>query len=267
MKIRFLLIVLLLIGCSSIPKKDYRVNNYDQASLDFIKLADRKRQQESYSDAIELYLKAEVLALKGNKQKTIGISKLKRALIDLVQNNLQSAQTLISEVEESNQIEGLGLSQPINFVKSKVLIAAGDKDGAFILLTNLENQHQFNIEKHAYYKFVRWSYDYQQIEPSSVQKIIDSLTIRYQEGNLNNIEILSFVYMEHARWAMNHSKLEQGEKIIQQSIDHFSLLELSPKIAKSFKFASVFYSRHNKLVKSEYYLTAYQKLMAVNLIN
>lgn len=267
MKIKLLLITLLLIGCSSTPKKDYRVNDLNQASLDFINLADRKRQQESYRDAIQLYLQAESLGLRGNNQKIVNISKLKRALINLVQGKLQSAQTLINEVETANQIEELGLGHSISFVNSKLLLAGGHKKEAFLLLSSLEQHYQSNIEKKSYYQLVRWSHDYEQIHPASIQKTIDSLTNRFDDGILDNIEILSFAYIEHARWAADNSGLEQGEPIIQQSIDHFSLLELSSKIATSLKFASDFYDRHDRPKQSAYYLKAYQNLITVKQIN
>ncbi|MFT5665221.1 MAG: hypothetical protein ACI9JR_002628 [Gammaproteobacteria bacterium] len=264
MKISLLLIALFVIGCSSVPKKDYRVNDFNQTSLDYINLADKKRQQEAYGEAVELYLVAESYALRSNNQHTIGISKLKRAIVKLVQGDLPSARILIAEVEEANQIENLELNPAINFVKAKTLLADGQNEDAFLLLVNLETHYQSNIEKNSYYRLLRWSYDYKQIDQVSVQKIIDTLTTRFNDADLDNIEVLSFAYMEHARWAADHASLEQGEIIIQQSTAHFSFLELPLKIALTLKLASNFYGRHNMPVKSDYYLAGYQKLININ---
>ena len=263
MNIKILLIGLLVIaGCSSTPDKSYRVTNFKQASIDFTKLADRKRQQEEYEDAIELYLTAEEYALKSNDQQKIGINKLKRALIYIILDNNQTAETLVREVEQANLIEQLELTQAITFINAKLLLIRGDKAQAFVLISNLETFYQSDAERRAYYRLMRWSYDYQQLDLASVRVIIEMLADRFDAKILNNIEILSFAYFEHARWAVVYANLEQGQTIIEQSINHFSLLELTPKIAKSLKFAADFYERHGLAAKSDYYLAAYQRLIS-----
>ena len=120
------------------PDKSYQIDNFRRESIDYTKLADNKRQQERYSEAIELYLKAEEYALKRNDQPKIGISKLKRALIHITLDNNQSAESLIEEVRQANQIEQLDLTQAIDFVNAKLLLNKGDKAQAFKLITSLE---------------------------------------------------------------------------------------------------------------------------------
>ena len=123
MRIKILLIVfLMLAGCSSKPEKSYQVTNFKQAGIDLTRLADRKRQQEAYQDALEMYLSAESYALQSNDQKKIGINKLKRALIYIVLADSNNAQTLIQEVEQANRIERLELAQAIKFVNAKLLL-------------------------------------------------------------------------------------------------------------------------------------------------
>ena len=263
MKTKILLISLVMLAaCSSMPEKSYQINSFSQASADYIKLADRKRQQEEYNDALELYLTAEKYALKRNDQQKIGISKLKRALIYITLNNNENAQALIDEVRQANQIEQLELARAITFINAKLLLNKGNKVQAFKLLSQLETYYQSDVERHAYYQLMRWSYDYQQLDSASVQKTIDILTERFDAKSLNNIEILSFAYFEYARWAVDNASLEQGQIIIEQSIQHFSLLELTPKIAKTLKFAADFYKRHKLSAKSDYYLTAHQRLLS-----
>ena len=215
-----------------------------------------------YSDAIELYLRAEEYALKRNNQRQVGISKLKRALIDITQSNNQQAEMLIQEVELANQIEQLELTQAINFINAKLLLKKGEDDQAFVLLSNLENYYQSDVERKAYYQLVRWSHDYQQIAHPTVDQVIATLTARFDAKSLNNVEILSFAYLENARWATDNANLEQGQKILQLAINHFSLLELTSKISKTFKIAADFYRRHGYSVKADYYLAAHQKLSA-----
>jgi len=246
------------------PDKSYQIDNFRRASIDYTKLADNKRQQERYSEAIELYLKAEEYALKRNDQPKIGISKLKRALIYITLDNNQSAESLIEEVRQANQIEQLDLTQAIDFVNAKLLLNKGDKAQAFKLIISLETYYQADVERRAYYRLLRWSNDYQQLEPASVQQITDMLITRFDQKSLNNIEILSFAYFEYARWAVNNASLELGQEIIERSINHFSLLELTPKIAKSLKFAADFFSRHKVTAKANYYLAAHQRLLDTN---
>jgi len=264
-KFKILLVSLILVaGCSSKPQKSYQINSFEQASIDYTKLADRKRQQEAYQDAIELYLRAEGYALKRNDQQKVGISKLKRALIYITLGNTQYAESIIEEVAQANRIERLGLAQAISFVNAKLLLSKGLKARAFKLLSRLEFYYRLDLERQAYSRLMRCSYDYQQLYPDPVREIVEMLAARFDTKNLNNIEILSFAYLEHARWAVDNADLEQGQQIIEQSIKHFSLLELTPKIAKSLKFAADFYNRHNLSAKSDYYLAAHQRLLTNN---
>lgn len=263
MKIKILLIgLLLLAACSSTPEKNYQVTNFKQVSIDLTRLADRKRQQEEYEDALEMYRSAESYALKSNDQQKIGINKLKRSLIHIILNNSEKAETLIREVEQANRIEQLELEQAINFINAKLLLSRGDKAQAFKLISDLENFYQGDEERRAYYRLMRWSSDYQQLDLASVQVMIDMLTSRFNAKTLDNIEILSFAYQEYSRWAAGNADLEQGQIIIEQSIDHFSYLELPAQIAKSLKFAADFYARHGLLEKSDYYLAAHQRILS-----
>jgi hypothetical protein len=263
MKIKILLIgLLLLAACSSTPEKNYQVTNFKQVSIDLTRLADRKRQQEEYEDALEMYRSAESYALKSNDQQKIGINKLKRSLIHIILNKSEKAETLIREVEQANRIEQLELEQAINFINAKLLLSKGDKAQAFKLISDLENFYQGDEERRAYYRLMRWSSDYQQLDLASVQVMIDMLTSRFNAKTLDNIEILSFAYLENSRWAAGNADLEQGQIIIEQSIDHFSYLELPAQIAKSLKFAADFYARHGLLEKSDYYLAAHQRILS-----
>ena len=263
MKIKILLIgLLLLAACSSTPEKSYQVTNFKQASIDLTRLADRKRQQEEYQDAIEMYLTAESYALKSNDQQKIGINKLKRALIYIILDNNETAQKLIKEVEQANRIEKLELAQAINFINAKLLLKRGDTDRAFKLISDLENFYQADEERRAYYRLMRWSSDYQQLDMESVLVMIEMLTARFNAKTLENIEILSFAYLEHSRWAVDNADLEQGQDIIEQSIKHFSFLELPAQIAKSLKFAADFYVRHDLPERSDYYLDAHHRILS-----
>ena len=265
MKNNFLIAILLLVsGCSSAPEKVYQVSNYEQASSDLTRLADRKRQLQQYNEALELYLKAEEFALKRNNQRKIGISKLKRALIYIILDESQQAEMLIVEVEQANQIEKLNLEQAITFIRAKLLLKQGDKAQALALIAQLEAFYQSDEERRAYYRMMRWSHDYSQLDPDDVQQTVNGLTDLFDAKSLNNVEILSFAYFEHARWAANNADREQGQRIIEQSIDHFSQLELTPKIAQSLKFAAEFYDRFGLTDRSAYYHAAYQKLVPEN---
>ena len=254
----------MMAACASAPEKSYQVDDFKQASIDYLKLADRKRQQEEYHDAIELYITAEKYALKRNDQWQIGISKLKRALVHITLDNNLNAETLVEEVVQANRIEKLDLAQAIDFVQAKLLLNKGNQAQAFERLLRLEVFFQSDVERRAYYRLMRWSHDYQQLEPAVVKKIVEMLAARYDEKLLNNIEILSFAYFELARWAVPNASLEHGQKIIEQSIKHFSALELTPKITKSLKFAADFYLRHGQSAKSDYYLSAHQRLLTAN---
>ena len=143
MKIKFLIAILFLLsGCSSAPEKVYQVSNYEQASSELSKLADRKRQLQEYDEALELYLKAEEFALKRNDQRKIGISKLKRALIYIILDDDQQAEMLIAEVEKANQVEKLNLEQAVTFIRAKSLLKQGDKPRALALSSQLEAFYQ-----------------------------------------------------------------------------------------------------------------------------
>ena len=185
-------------------------------------------------------------------------------MIAISRDNHQHAAALIQEVELANRIEQLELSRAISFTNARLLLHRGDNAEAFILLSNLEDYYQDDIERKAYYQLVRWSHDYQQLSVTAVGQIIATLTSRFDARSLINVEILSYAYLEHARWAVDNASLDQGQRIIEQAVKHFSLLELTSKISKSFKFAADFYGRHGDSVKSDYYLAAHRKLTPDN---
>ena len=265
MRISPLVILLILISaCSSPPEKVYQIDEYSQASIDYMKSADRKRQQEAYAEALNLYLTAENYALKRNDQLTIGISKLKRAQINITLDNLAEAESLIKSVEKANQIEELNLKPSVTFIKAKLLISKGQKSQALELISQLEDYYQADVERRAYYQLLRWSYDYQQFDIESIRQNVETLKTRFTARTLNNIEILSFAHLEYARWAVDYADLEKGQVIIENAIEHFSLLELTPKIARTLEFAANFYSRYNMLDRAVYYQDLYQQLLAQN---
>lgn len=265
MKISRLVILLMIVsGCSSAPEKVYQVDQYSQASVDYMKSADRKRQQELYGEALELYLTAENYALKRNDQLTIGISKLKRAQINITLENLVEAESLIKLVEQANQIEDLNLTPSVTFIRAKLLIKKGEKSEALGLISQLETYYKSDSERHAYYQLLGWSYDYQQFDTESIRSNVEILKARFDNKTLNNIEILSFAHIEYARWAVNYADLNQGQAIIESAIAHFSLLELTPKIARTLQFAANFYSRHDLPDKASYYQNLHQQLVSQN---
>jgi hypothetical protein len=262
MKSGFLIAALcLLVSCSSTPEKTYQVSDYEQASLEISQLADRKRQQHLYEEASELYLRAEEFALMRNDQHLVGINKLKRAQIHIFLDQAQQAETLIGEVELANRVEQLKLEQAISFVRAKLLLKQGETAQAFALIAGLEDFYSSDSERQTYYRLLRWSYDYSQFDPLAVQQMVDGLTALYDARELQNIEILSFSYFEHARWAVDNASLEQGQQIIELSIDHFSRLELTPRIASSLEFAADFYARLGIGDRSTYYRDAYHNLV------
>lgn len=258
---RLVILLMIVSGCSSAPEKVYQVDQYSQASVDYMKSADRKRQQELYAEALELYLTAENYAMKRNDQLTIGISKLKRAQINITLENLAEAETLINSVEQANQIEDLDLTPSVTFIRAKLLINKGKKLEALGLIAQLETYYKSDLERYAYYQLLRWSYDYQQFEMETIRSHVEMLKTRFKNKTLNNIEILSFAHIEYARWAVDYADLSQGQAIIENAIEHFSLLELTPKIARTLQFAANFYSRHNLPGKAGYYQNLYQKLL------
>jgi len=265
MKISRLFFLLMIIsGCSSTPEKIYQIDQYSQASIDYMKLADRKRQLEIYDEALELYLTAESYAMRRNDQLTIGISKLKRAQINITLENLAEAEKLINSVEQANQIEGLNLTPSVTFIRAKLLIKKGQKSKALKLISQLETFYQSDPERHAYYQLLRWSYDYQQFKTATIRSDVEMLKTRFKNKTLNNIEILSFAHIEYARWAADYADLNQGRDIIESAIEHFSLLELTPKIARTLQFAANFYSRLHLPDKASYYQNLYQQLVSRN---
>lgn len=265
MKISRLIILLMIVsGCSSAPEKVYQIDQYSQASIDYMKSADRKRQQENYDEALELYMTAENYAMRRNDQLTIGISKLKRAQINITLENLTEAETLINSVEQANQIEDLNLTPSVTFIRAKLLIKKGQKSEALELISQLEIYYKSDLERHAYYQLLRWSYDYRQFETETIFSHVETLKTRFKNKTLNNIEILSFAHIEYARWAADYADLNQGQVIIENAIGHFSLLELTPKIARTLQFAGIFYSRQNLPEKASYYQNLYQQLVPQN---
>ena len=245
-------LVTLISGCSSAPEKQYEVRTYQRMSYSWMALADRKRQQEEYVQALELYQRALKYAQKRNDLFNIGISKLKSAAIYITLKQFERADELIRQVTQTDEYEPVDLGNPIKFIRAKLLHAQGNTVKAVELLKQLEASYLEDVERNIYYRLVRWSYDNSSVSMATIEADLVVLDTLVAEHKLNNIEIYSFALYQHAKW-LAEQRDSAAETAINQAISHFSTLELTAKIKDCYQLAVDYYQAVGQSDKAVYF--------------
>ena len=78
--IKWTIAILILISCSSTPKKEYTQTSIEGRADEYSNIADSYRQKKMYKDALDYYESAaELYLLKGSKDK-YAIIKIKQSI-------------------------------------------------------------------------------------------------------------------------------------------------------------------------------------------
>ena len=258
----WLMMLVLMVGCSSAPKSQYDVTTYQNMTLKLLALADRKRQQGSWGQANTLYLEAEKYAIKRNDKYLLGLSFLKRAAIAIAQGRQTQAAMLIKNVEQMVKFERVDLAQGVDFVNAKMAQAKGDDQKAIALYRQLEVFYQHDAAKASFYRFKRWHVDEQEVAITQIEQDLQLLRQHYEQHQLDNVEIFSFALFAYLQWQVRHQ--QQGvEGILTEALEHFSRLELGNKIAECYLLGADFYRRQGDIEKADYYQIQASKINLV----
>jgi tetratricopeptide (TPR) repeat protein len=246
------LIILLLVSCSSPPKIQYQVTTYKQLSETFLQRADTKRQLKEYEQALSLYKQAEGYAQKRNDKTLMGVSQLKRAVIHLQLSQRNEADILISQVEQMSQYEATDLANPLRFIRAKLAYLDGDIKTAIALLIQLEQTFIAIPEKSIYYRMVRWEYQPDSVATSVIEQDMVVLDKLVAEDELRNIEIYSYALYQHAKWLGGQGD-SRFDAAINKALAHFSSMALVSKIRDCYQLAADYHRLVGDAEKAAYF--------------
>lgn len=255
----FSIAVVALSACSSLGKKSYDVTTLQSIAYALLDLADQKRQQEQWQQAILLYEEAEQYIIRRNDKVLLGISQLKRASVLIQLEQLDAAEKLISKVEQIAQFEAPSLTPSILYIQAKYAFAQNDVNGAIAKLETLKTMHSEHPEKRAYYEIAAWVYQPEATSINQIAKNVAQLKSLKDDGKLENIEIYSFATFQYAKY-LSANALSSAPQALEQAIQHFSTLELSNKVRDLYGFAARYYQQVNDQARAKYYKNQQEQL-------
>ena len=241
-------------SCSSLPERNYSKNNLKNIYTNYLQVADKARQQENYSLALNYYKSAIDHANARNERYDVGIIHLKIALIYLYTEDFKNFENETSIVKRMNNYESLGLDNKIDFVFAKHAYMTNNHTLGNKLLTKLLNiySNKDDSEKTIYYKF-----QYQKYNPNTYTSVYQKTMINmlqewYNDGELENIEILSFCWFQYCTSLMNE-KSPQFEKEIQKALKFYRMTENPRRIKTSYKLMADYFKMSSP-EKSDHFL-------------
>jgi tetratricopeptide (TPR) repeat protein len=264
-----IVLALSLTNCSSPSKPSYQVNTLQKLSYLWIEQADKERQLENYLQAIELYQRGVNYARKRHDLRLASITMLKMAMSYLAIDNLKQAQVLVDEVKKVNQISKLNISIAITNVEAHLLLARDDHEAAIAKWSGLLVSEKLKQEQYIYYQLKIWNVAPDRIDSNLLKEMLESLKAKKQQGKLNNIEVLSYLYLSDLKWTMNKLIGTDGnrENLVSQKIsaylNHFAELEQTAKLKKIYRLAIDYYSSRNMSLEVSHYANLLEKLSAI----
>ncbi|MBQ4879053.1 hypothetical protein J8M21_17700 [Pseudoalteromonas luteoviolacea] len=246
--------VLINTSCSSAPEKQYRVTKYLELTNTWMARGDRKRQEEKLDLALSNYDTGLKYANLRNDLTLMGVLQLKKATIYINQSRFEFALKLIEQAKALHKYEGAELKLPIRALEAKLAHAQGRFKEASASALALSEAYKDDNERSIYYRWLGVMYSSDSImlweEMDRDLRSLDNLKAR---GELENIEILSFVVYNNALWKVR-DKHAQAQIAIEQAIAHFSELELTNKIRDCYALAVKLYKAQGNEDKAAYFL-------------
>ncbi|ESP93178.1 MULTISPECIES: hypothetical protein [Pseudoalteromonas] len=263
-----MLLIFLNTGCSSAPEKQYRVTRYLDLANTWTARGDRKRQEQKLDIALSNYNTAYKYAHLRNDLELMGILQLKKAMLYILLDKPDNASQFIEHARQLQVFEGAELSLSIKALEAKQAFEQGETQRASAYADELSAAYEGNIEKQIYYRWLSWMYTKNSLLPwEQMNQDLTQLELLKSKGDLNNIEVLSFVVYHNALWRVDHQAPET-KQAIEQAIVHFSELELTNRVRDCYGLAARFYRQRGEIEKAHYFSKRQQRLSdSINISN
>jgi tetratricopeptide (TPR) repeat protein len=268
------------VGCSTPAKKSYKNNTIEKLSYTWIKQGDKERQSENYRQAITFYNRGVNYARQRHDIRLASITMLKIAMSYLAMEQWDLAQKFVDEVKVLSQVQNFDIKIALANVEAHLFNAKGENGSAIALWTDLLDSHQLSQEQQFYYQLKIWNAASKHDNKTQLRTMLEILSAKKQQGTLNNIEILSYLYLIDLQWAMdrkNHPVATENEvtenevtenevtenevtEKINAALIHFSELEQTAKLKKIYQLAVRYYSGQNISSQVAFYQNLLEKL-------
>ena len=245
------LVIIILVSCSSLPEKTYSKNTIKTVYSNYLAVADNARQQENYPLALTYYTKAIEFAASRNERKDVGIIRLKKAHVYLTTNNATGFESEVNQVKQMILFEKINLSDQLDFILAKSLYANKNTTEANEIIKKLISKYKDFFEKETYYTFQFQRYNSGFMSLNVQKEKISELVDLFEDGDLENIEVLSFCLFQYCR-ALKNKSSQSFEREIQKALHFYKIIENQKRIRNCYGLLADFHI--NDKNKSAHYL-------------
>lgn len=242
----------LLTACSSKPKPNYDVTTLQSISYALMDLADKKRQEENYQQALLLYQEADKYAGRRNDKYLLGLSKLKQAAIHIKTEAFKLAEANLSEVRGIATFEEAKLEAPLMFLQAEYWANTKELEKSKNLYIQLKQRFQSDPIRSAYYQIGWWRYEPKSLTTEQARALVNRVEQAKLDGTLENIEIYSFVLLKFTEHKLKN-KDDDAEALGLRTVKHFTQLEQSRKVLRLYEMMSLYAREKSDLEKAKYY--------------
>ena len=253
--IRFLCVFFgscLLLACSSKPKQNYDVTTLQSISYALMDLADSKRQQENYPQALLLYQEADKYSVQRNDKYLLGLSKLKQASIHIKTSALKEAELLINEAREMAVNEVPRLEPAVKFLQAQWYVESGNTSASESLYLQLIERFKGDAVRSAYYQMAWWQHIPTYLTLAQATALLERVEKIKNDGELENVEIYSFMLLQYTKRVLQADEVT-GASQAKAAIAHFTSLEQTAKIKQIYSWLSAYLARSGQIEQSDYY--------------
>jgi len=258
LKINIVVSILLFLSCSSIPKKNYEKKQSYHIYANYLSLGDAHRKQKQYKKAQNYYSKAIFYANSRGDRKNVLKIQLKQILINIALGDTQSAQSALTEVQSFNKLESLKLENDILAVQTKLALATNDHDTAQRLLDTLIGHYKENTEKHAYYTFLKAKHFRSNI--SYLTEIYNEMYEQYIDGELENIEVISFIFPIYSKILLDEKKYTECQLALDHAYQFYKSTEHKRGIIRTYQLYAALFRSQGLTEKATHYTLLSEQL-------
>jgi len=201
-------------------------------------------------------MSSEMYFIKGNKKKYI-ISELRSALVYLREKDIKSAQKIIKNVKEINDLEGISLGLEISGVEVRLLDSLNEASKGRELLYQLINNYRKDKEKRLYYiALLADKFNNNNLKDSLFNEISDgvhSLHESYIDGELNNTEGIIYINLVLSKIYTSLKKYKYALATIKKAENYIKDIEMYGQYPKVYNSYIDIYKKLQNKKMTDYY--------------
>jgi len=219
-------------------------------------LADNYRMNGKITQAIQYYDSASKLYFSKWEKKKFLLSNLNKAILYLKLKKMDMYMEIYTSMEYYNRIDNIGLENEILGVHSRYLKDMGKIDESVTILEKVIKSYEADLEKKIYYILMladvqgfNLSDDYYNQVEAGVEKLLD----KYQDGELLNIEGLTFIILAASKMHLKRDAIERSLQLAKSSEDLYRELELVGRFGEIYEQYIQIYQQMGNTDKVDFY--------------